>query len=184
MQTKSLKRQLSALFLLVLTTTLACAADTNKIDSPSEIVGWASVHPTLPKPMKEGNDYAISLVSQKEESGALVITLEFKTAKAKDNVPAVLTVVQSSSIRQGSFTIVDGQIETVGPLVQKQKQGRMKFSIAREAGTKVLLADPHEPNDSGKSSGFLAILLRSSDALYRPAFISRVETRSSEPPLH
>jgi len=146
---KLLNYQISAV-LIALVATLAYGADNRRSDSALKLSGWVFVHPILPKPMKGGAGYKISLASQKEDSESLVVTVEFVNDRPKDNVPVVLTVIDEASVRQGSIAIIDGRFAVLDSYVQKREKGKIEFAIAKGAGTKILLAGPLEPKDVGK----------------------------------
>jgi hypothetical protein len=136
--------------LLAFLATLLGAAEADRADLPLEIAGWRFVHPGLPKPLTGGDNYELSFVSQVPEAGTWIVTVEFKRAPGKAQTPAALTLIEDEAVLQASLVVRHGRTENIAAGEQKLAQGRMKFVIEKDTGTKLLLALPIERSDEGK----------------------------------
>ena len=154
----SLKRRFTSC-LLALAATMIGAAEAGRAGLPLEIAGWRFVHPALPKPLKAGDDYKLSLVSQVPEARTWVVTVEFKRPAGKAGTPAALTMIEDGAVLQASLVVRNGRTQEIDDAEQKRAQGRMKFVIEKDTGTKLLLAAPINRSDQGKDLRALSNVL-------------------------
>ncbi|MBI5383305.1 MAG: hypothetical protein HZA90_01315 [Verrucomicrobia bacterium] len=154
----SLQRQFTP-FLLALTAAWIGAAETGPAEPALEIAGWRFVQPALPTPLKAGDDYTLSLVSQVAEARTWIVTVGFKRNPGKTARPAVLTLVEDGSILQASLAVRNGRTQEISAAEQARAQGKMKFVIEKDLGARVLLAAPVERSQKGKEIRVLSNVL-------------------------